>query len=66
MKLSNWFDWLTFIILFIGGVNWGLTGINGTNLVALIFGYGPVAQWIYIAVGLCAIYLLVRGIATKR
>lgn len=65
MKLNNWFDWLTFIIVFIGGINWGLIGVAGLNLVSLVFGVGHVAQWAYIIVGLCAIYLLFRGIAVK-
>lgn len=61
MKLKNWLDWVTFIILFIGGLNWGLIGIARFNIVAAIFGMSMVANIIYIVIGVCAIYLIIRA-----
>ena len=57
-------DWITLVILFIGGLNWGLVGLFHFDLVTGIFGdYSPIARIIYIIVGLCAIYVLVRAIS---
>lgn len=67
MQLKNWFDWVTFIILFIGGLNWGLVGLAGFNLVSAIFGSGTmIASYVYMAVGVCAIYLLVRALKGSK
>jgi uncharacterized membrane protein YuzA (DUF378 family) len=57
MKM-NWLDWIAFILVIIGGLNWGLVGAVDFNLVMTIFGVGMVANIIYILVGLSALYLL--------
>lgn len=51
-------DVITFILLVIGGLNWGLVGLFNINLVAMIFGgdTNTVARTIYALVGLSAIY----------
>jgi uncharacterized protein len=50
---------VTFILLVVGGLNWGLTAF-GYNLVEMIFGAGStLTMIIYILVGLSAIYELV-------
>jgi len=49
---------LTFILVIIGALNWGLVGLMDLNLVNLLFGSMPgVERIIYILVGLSAIYL---------
>lgn len=50
---------IAFVLLVVGGVNWGLVGINPSyNLVAMLLGSWPVVeQVVYILVGLSAIYL---------
>jgi len=48
---------LTFILLIIGGLNWGLTGlIDGWNLAKFLG--DTVAMIVYILVGISAIYQL--------
>ena len=55
---------IAFILLVIGGLNWGLVGIGGFvggdwNVVHLILGGVPVLEWIvYVLVGLSALLLL--------
>ncbi len=51
---------IAFILVIIGGLNWGLIGINsGWNVVNLIFGsIGWLESLIYILVGLSALYLV--------
>ncbi|HLD27630.1 MAG TPA: DUF378 domain-containing protein [Patescibacteria group bacterium] len=50
---------IAFILVVIGGLNWGLVGIFDFDLVAWIFGdMSTVARIIYILVGLAALYKL--------
>jgi len=50
---------VAFILLIVGGLNWGLTAI-GFNVVNMIFGSWPIVeQIIYILVGVAAIYEVV-------
>ena len=60
-------DLVALVVLFIGGVNWGLLGIFNWNLVHAIF--GPVMlleRLIYILVGVSAIYMAVVTPAVLR
>lgn len=47
---------IAFILTIVGGLNWGLIGVGGPDLVQYT---GPAANIIYILVGLSAIWLLV-------
>jgi len=48
---------IAYILLLVGGLNWGLVGLFNYNLVAAIFaGITPV---VYILVGLAALYFLI-------
>ena len=51
-------DWIAFILLIIGGLNWGLVGFFGFNLVYALFGAGIVANIIYSLVGLAALDII--------
>ena len=56
----NILDWITFILVIIGGLNWGLVGAADFDLVAEIFGAdSSIAMVIYILVGISALYMLV-------
>jgi uncharacterized protein len=47
------------ILVIIGGLNWGLIGAFNFNLVDFLFARMPmVEKWIYIIVGLAAIYMI--------
>ena len=56
---------IAFILLIIGGLNWGLYGLGGFananwNVVNLILGSMPQVEWIvYILVGLSAVWIAV-------
>ena len=61
-------DVLAAVLLVIGGLNWGLVGLFGFDLVATIFGSGSaLARLVYIVVGLAAVYqgLGYRGIQRR-
>jgi hypothetical protein len=55
-------DTITQILLIVGGLNWLLVGAFQFDLVAGLFGGqdAPLARLVYIIVGLCAIYQLIR------
>lgn len=45
------------VLLVIGGLNWGLVGTVGIDLVATLFGpMSPLARTVYVLVGLGALY----------
>lgn len=52
---------ITFVLVVVGGINWGLVGINPSyNLVTMLLGSWPaIEQVVYILVGLSAIYFAV-------
>lgn len=60
-------DIIAAVLLVIGGLNWGLVGFFGFNLVAAIFGpMSVVSRIVYALVGLCAVYQAVSWKAIQR
>lgn len=54
------FDVVAWILLVVGGLNWGLVALN-YNLVEMLFGAGTgLTQIVYALVGVSAIYALFR------
>lgn len=59
MNKLNGLDWIAFILMLIGGLNWGLIGLFHFDVVAAIFGTGMiVTRIVYFLVGLSALYWL--------
>lgn len=57
MKVVGYTAW---VLIVIGGLNWGLVGAFEYNLVDSIFGEGSVlAAAVYIVVGLAALYSII-------
>ena len=55
-------NWIAFIILLIGGINWGLYGIFGFNLVSFIcLGRLFLARIVYVLVLIAAIWLIISA-----
>jgi uncharacterized membrane protein YuzA (DUF378 family) len=51
--------WISVILVIVGGLNWGLVGIFGFNLVGTIFGTVPMLERIvYGLVGFATAYLI--------
>ncbi|HXK35532.1 MAG TPA: DUF378 domain-containing protein [Candidatus Paceibacterota bacterium] len=55
MKALNMVAW---ILLIVGGLNWGLIGLGDWNVVMNVFGEGSVTNVVYILVGLSALVAL--------
>lgn len=52
----KWLHMVSYLLLFAGGLNWGLVGLFDFNLVASVF--GGLSNLIYILVGLSTVYVL--------
>jgi uncharacterized membrane protein YuzA (DUF378 family) len=51
---------LTLILVIVGGLNWGLVGLFGFDLVAAIFGAGSaLSRIVYVLVGLSAAWQMI-------
>lgn len=61
----NALDWIAYVLLIVGGLNWGLVGVNDMNLVSMLLGEGMLANIVYILVGLSALYVLVMKFMKK-
>ena len=45
------------VLLVVGGINWGIVGVTGSDIVGTIFGHlSPVSRAVYILVGVAALY----------
>ena len=60
-------DVIAAILLVVGGLNWGLVGLFQFDLVAAIFGASSaLSSFVYVAVGLGAIYQAVQWKSIQR
>jgi uncharacterized protein len=61
---------ITLVLLIVGGLNWGLVGVFGFDLVAALFGdMSPLSRIVYTLVGASALWQLVplfRGDEARR
>jgi uncharacterized membrane protein YuzA (DUF378 family) len=59
MKEMNPVSWVAFVLVIVGGLNWGLVGLFKYNLVDKIFGVDSgLARVVYALVGLATLVLL--------
>ena len=60
MKMKE-IDWLAYVLVTVGAVNWGLVGAFRLDLVQTILGTSPaLAQLVYILIGLSGLYWLYK------
>ena len=58
---------ITLVLLIVGGLNWGLVGLFGFDLVAALFGeMSALSRIIYALVGLSALYQIIPLINGPR
>ena len=56
---KNVLDWIALVLVIIGGLNWGLVGLFGVDLVAAVFGsISWLQNIVYVLVGLAAVYMI--------
>jgi hypothetical protein len=65
MKMSV-IGWIAFVLVIVGGLNWGLVGLLNFDLVAFLFGsMSLLARIVYTLVGVGALYMIISA-ATKK
>jgi uncharacterized membrane protein YuzA (DUF378 family) len=67
LKPRNAVDWVAWVLVVVGAVNWGLVGAFKFNLVDTIFGVDSLlAMLVYILVGLAALYMVYAAFMNKE
>lgn len=67
MNKLNTIDWVALVLVIVGGLNWGLVGAFGFNLVDSLFGaMSTLSKIVYILVGLSAIYVAVVSMKLSK
>jgi hypothetical protein len=55
------------VLLIIGGLNWGIVGLTGSDLVGALFGnLSPLSRAVYLIVALAGVYEAVQWKAIQR
>lgn len=55
---------IAYVLLLIGGINWGVYGVSGYDVVEVLFGQIPmIANLVYVLVGLSAVYIILNKYA---
>ena len=66
MKLKS-LDWVAWVLVIVGAVNWGFIGLVNLNLVQTVFGVGTaLTQFVYILVGLGGLYMIWIALSKKK
>jgi uncharacterized membrane protein YuzA (DUF378 family) len=60
-------DVIAAVLLVIGGLNWGVVGLTGSDIVGTLLGnLSPASQAVYLLVGLAALYQAVQWKAIQH
>ncbi len=66
MKMKE-LDWVSYVLVTLGALNWGLVGAFRLDLVQTILGTSPgLVQLVYILVGLSGLYWLYKMTSMKK
>ncbi|MBI2103469.1 DUF378 domain-containing protein [Candidatus Woesebacteria bacterium] len=65
MKMSS-VDWVAWVLVVVGALNWGLLGVTNLNLVGSILGTSALTQVVYILVGLAGLYMVWMALGKKK
>ncbi|MDD2731793.1 MAG: DUF378 domain-containing protein [Candidatus Pacebacteria bacterium] len=67
MKKLNTLDWVSLVLVIIGGLNWALKGLLEYDLVAGILGeMSMLTRAVYVVVGLAAVYMAVISVQLTK
>ena len=60
-------DVVAAVLLVIGGINWGVVGVTGSDLIGALFGnLSPVSRAVYLLVGVAALYQALQWKAIQQ
>jgi uncharacterized protein len=61
------FPILAFVLVVVGGLNWGLVGLLNFNLVDALFGKGSkLSRLVYLLVGMSSVFLMVMAVKKHK
>lgn len=64
---NTWYDYIALALVTVGGINWGLIGLFGFNLVEALFGAIPwLVTLVYILVGVAAVYVIYYAFTSEH
>ncbi len=65
---NSWFQKLLLLLVIVGGINWGIYGIWGLDLVGWLLGgsLGWLARTVFVIVGIAALALLPALFSSKE
>lgn len=66
MKDWGFYEWISYTLVLIGGINWGLLGLFRMDLFATIFGIGLLNRLVLIIVGVAAGYLIYKFYVSRK
>ncbi len=67
MKRMSTVDWVAWVLVVVGALNWGFVALAKLNFVQTIFGVGTaLTQLIYTLVGLSGLYMLWMALGKKK
>jgi uncharacterized membrane protein YuzA (DUF378 family) len=67
MRRMTTLEWVAFVLVVVGAVNWGLVGLFGFNLVETVFGVATMlTRLVYVLVGVAGVYELVALAMPKK
>ncbi|HYK08080.1 MAG TPA: DUF378 domain-containing protein [Candidatus Eisenbacteria bacterium] len=56
---NKWLHIVAYLLLFVGGLNWGLVGLLNVNVVMWLLGSWPmVEKAVYVLVGVAAVWVM--------
>ena len=59
-------NWISLVLVIVGGLNWGLVGLFDFDLVDALFGSVPaLARTVYTLVGLAAAYMIYYAVRVE-
>lgn len=62
----NILEKIALLLVIVGGLNWGMVGFFGIDLVAMLFGQGSVpSKVVYDLVGLSAVYVIFTSLSKR-
>jgi uncharacterized membrane protein YuzA (DUF378 family) len=60
-------DWVAWVLVIIGALNWGFIGLVNLNFVQSVFGIGTaLTQFVYILIGLGGLYMVWIALSKKK
>ncbi|HKC14884.1 MAG TPA: DUF378 domain-containing protein [Patescibacteria group bacterium] len=62
----KWLHIVSYLLVWVGAVNWGLVGLSNYNLVESLLGTTGLVKYVYILVGLAGLYTIYGHLLSKE